>query len=78
MELISKSNRISKKIIVDGVELFNKNTCRIMAGPCAVESRDQIMYTAERLSDLGIKIFRAGSFKPRTNPYAFQGAGEDG
>ena len=78
MELISKSNSISEKIVVGGMELFNKSTCRIMAGPCAVESRDQIMYTAEKLSNLGIKVFRAGSFKPRTNPYAFQGSGEKG
>lgn len=78
MDLISKSDTLQENIIVDGDELFNKETCRIMAGPCAVESRDQVLYTAERLCDLGIKIFRAGSFKPRTNPYAYQGAGEEG
>ena len=68
MELISKSDGLREKIVVDGEELINKETCRIMAGPCAVESRDQILYTAEKLCDMGIKIFRAGSFKPRTNP----------
>jgi len=78
MELLSKSQEIEKKIILDGEEVFNSSTCRIMAGPCAVESRDQILYTAEKLADLGIKIFRAGSFKPRTNPYAFHGAQEEG
>lgn len=78
MELISKSEELNETILVDGDELFNKDTCRVMAGPCAVESRDQILFTAEKLADLGIKIFRAGSFKPRTNPYAFQGAQEEG
>lgn len=78
MELISKSKEIRKEVIIDGDELFNPGTCRIMAGPCAVESRDQIMYTAEKLASMGIKIFRAGAFKPRTNPYAFQGSHEEG
>ena len=78
MELISKSAEIADTISIDGKELFNKKTCRIMAGPCAVENRDQILYTAEKLANMGIKIFRAGAFKPRTNPYAFQGAHEDG
>lgn len=78
MELISKSIEINSSIVIDGEELFNQKICRIMAGPCAVESRDQIMYTAEKLADMGIRIFRAGSFKPRTNPYAFQGAHEAG
>ena len=78
MNLISKSDEVHENVIVDGEELFNKETCRIMAGPCAVESRDQILYTAEKLCNMGIKIFRAGSFKPRTNPYAYQGAGEEG
>ena len=76
--LLSKSDEINESINVSGEEMFNPSTCRIMAGPCAVESRDQILYTAEKLADLGVKIFRAGSFKPRTNPYAFQGAGEEG
>ncbi len=46
--------------------------------PCAVESREQILLTAEKLADMGIKIFRAGAFKPRTNPYAFQGSHSEG
>lgn len=78
MRLLSKSEEISSSIKVNDEELFHKRVCRIMAGPCAVESREQILYTAEKLADMGIKIFRAGSFKPRTNPYAFQGAREEG
>lgn len=76
--LISKSDRIANTISIDGAELFTPSTCRIIAGPCAVESREQIMRTAEAISKMGIKIFRAGSFKPRTNPYAFQGSQEEG
>lgn len=76
--LITKSSDMNQEIFIDGKKYFGKNECRIMAGPCAVESRDQIMYTAEKLADLGIEIFRAGSFKPRTNPYAFQGSEEEG
>lgn len=78
MELISKSSKMSKKISVSGEILFDELSCRVIAGPCAVESRDQIMYTAEKLADMGVRIFRAGSFKPRTNPYAYQGAEEQG
>lgn len=78
MNLLSQSEEIMSSINVDGEELFNEKTCRIMAGPCAVESRDQILFTAEKLANMGIKIFRAGSFKPRTNPYAFQGAHDEG
>ena len=50
----------------------------IMAGPCAVENREQIRSTAEFLSGLGVKILRGGAFKPRTNPDDFQGLGEEG
>ncbi len=50
----------------------------IAAGPCSVESREQIMAVAEAVSKAGAKIMRAGAFKPRTSPYAFQGMGEPG
>ncbi len=50
----------------------------IIAGPCAVENKEQIERTAEFLSKLGVKILRGGAFKPRTNPDDFQGLGEEG
>jgi 3-deoxy-7-phosphoheptulonate synthase len=50
----------------------------MMAGPCSVESRDQIHRSAEFLSAHGARILRAGAFKPRTSPYSFQGMGEEG
>jgi 3-deoxy-7-phosphoheptulonate synthase len=50
----------------------------IIAGPCAVESRDQALTIAASVSRLGIKLFRGGAFKPRTSPYSFHGLGEAG
>ncbi|MFQ5790159.1 MAG: 3-deoxy-7-phosphoheptulonate synthase, partial [Acidobacteriota bacterium] len=48
----------------------------LMAGPCAVESREMILETADRLRAAGVGILRGGAFKPRTSPYSFQGLGE--
>ena len=50
----------------------------IMAGPCAIESREQAMAVAERVSQAGAQFFRGGAYKPRTSPYSFQGLGEEG
>ena len=48
----------------------------VIAGPCSIESEEQIMKTAGFLSELGVKVLRGGAFKPRTSPYSFQGHGE--
>jgi 3-deoxy-7-phosphoheptulonate synthase len=53
-------------------------TFTLIAGPCSVESEDMIMRTAEFLMKLGVRLMRAGAYKPRTSPYAFQGMGRDG
>jgi 3-deoxy-7-phosphoheptulonate synthase len=50
----------------------------IIAGPCAVESREQTMAIAELVASAGVKLFRGGAFKPRTSPYSFQGLGAEG
>jgi len=50
----------------------------IIAGPCAIESLDQAMAVAERVSRAGAQFFRGGAYKPRTSPYSFQGLGEEG
>ena len=50
----------------------------LMAGPCAVESREQILESAHRLREMGATVLRGGAFKPRTSPYSFQGLGEKG
>jgi len=50
----------------------------LMAGPCSVESREQIFAVAESVARSGAKFLRGGAFKPRSSPYSFQGMGEDG
>jgi 3-deoxy-7-phosphoheptulonate synthase len=50
----------------------------VMAGPCSVESRQQIFSTAESVAGAGARVLRGGAFKPRSSPYSFQGHGEEG
>ena len=50
----------------------------MIAGPCAIESRDQIEQSCQMLKQQGIRVLRAGCYKPRTSPYTFRGVGEDG
>lgn len=64
--------RISDEVVIGG------NRVIIMAGPCAVESEQQIMECAVAVKNAGAHILRGGAFKPRTSPYSFQGLEEDG
>lgn len=50
----------------------------VMAGPCAIESREQLLAAAKAVREAGAKVLRGGAFKPRTSPYSFQGLGLDG
>jgi len=50
----------------------------VIAGPCAVETREQALAVAQRVARAGARFFRGGAYKPRTSPYAFQGLGEEG
>ena len=76
--LTSRSFQSEDTIIeVNGVKFGDKYT-GLIAGPCAVESYDQLDETAQELSESNVKILRGGAFKPRTSPYAFQGLGEEG
>ena len=50
----------------------------LMAGPCAVESRDQLFRAAEAVANSGARFLRGGAFNPRTSPYAIQGMAEEG
>jgi 3-deoxy-7-phosphoheptulonate synthase len=50
----------------------------MMAGPCTVESREQVEATAAAVASQGVRVLRGGAFKPRTSPYSFQGLGEQG
>lgn len=61
----------------DGVKVGGPELT-VMAGPCSVESREQIIETAKIVKAGGAKILRGGAFKPRTSPYSFQGLGEEG
>src|ERR1700687_4970318 len=53
-------------------------TFTLIAGPCSVENEDMILRTAEFLTRQGVRLMRAGAFKPRSSPYSFQGLGEAG
>ncbi len=50
----------------------------LIAGPCTVESREQLLKTADVVKDAGVAMLRGGAYKPRTSPYAFQGLGQEG
>ena len=58
--------------------VIGNDTIVVMAGPCSVESREQILLSAELVKKAGAKVLRGGAFKPRTSPYAFQGLEEEG
>lgn len=64
-------------IDVDGVKIGGGKVT-IMAGPCSVESEEQLMSIARSVKAAGAHILRGGAFKPRTSPYSFQGLGEEG
>jgi 3-deoxy-7-phosphoheptulonate synthase len=64
--------KFSNGVTVGGKEVV------IMAGPCSVESREQLFTVAEQVAKAGARVPRGGAFKPRSSPYSFQGMGEDG
>jgi 3-deoxy-7-phosphoheptulonate synthase len=77
-KLASREFRSSDTIVsVNGVPIGGKEIA-IIAGPCSVESEEQLMATARAVKDSGAKLLRGGAYKPRTSPYAFQGLGADG
>ena len=77
-KLVSREFNPSDTVIdVDGVKIGGKEIV-VMAGPCAVESAEQLHEAAKAVSSSGAKILRGGAFKPRTSPYDFQGLGEEG
>ncbi|MCS6804934.1 MAG: 3-deoxy-7-phosphoheptulonate synthase [Acidobacteriota bacterium] len=76
--LVSWAARDTKTVVNVGGVQIGGDALTIIAGPCAVESREQTLTIAEQVSRLGIKLFRGGAYKPRTSPYSFQGLGEPG
>jgi len=77
-KFVSKEFRKEKtRIRINGTEIGGSEFI-VMAGPCSVESEDQIMRAAEGVAKAGAKLLRGGAFKPRTSPYDFQGMEEEG
>jgi 3-deoxy-7-phosphoheptulonate synthase len=62
---------------IDGRKVGGENFA-LMAGPCTVESREQLLQTARTVGEAGASFLRGGAYKPRTSPYAFQGLGQEG
>jgi 3-deoxy-7-phosphoheptulonate synthase len=71
------STELSTIVNISGVEIGGSEVV-IIAGPCAVESREQLFETARSVKTGGARILRGGAFKPRSSPYSFQGLGEEG
>ena len=77
-KLVARSFRPEGTVVQfsNGVRI-GSDTVIIMAGPCSVESREQLFAVAETVSKAGAKFLRGGAFKPRSSPYSFQGMGEE-
>ena len=77
-ELVKRKESAGSSVIRIGDVTIQESQFTIIAGPCAVESEEQISGIAKQLSSSGVRFLRGGAFKPRTSPYAFQGLQEDG
>ena len=78
LKLVARQDENHQSVIRVGNETIGGNELCLIAGPCAVESEQQLDEIAKGVSDLGIKFMRGGAYKPRTSPYAFQGLKKDG
>jgi 3-deoxy-7-phosphoheptulonate synthase len=77
-KLVSRESHPESSVVdVDGVPVGGSHFT-VMAGPCSVESEEQLMTTALAVKKAGAKILRGGAYKPRTSPYEFQGLGKEG
>ena len=77
-KLVSRESQASSSVIdIDGVQIGGEQFC-VMAGPCSVESEEQLLATARAVKAAGATILRGGAYKPRTSPYEFQGLGPEG
>ncbi len=77
-KLVSREFQKTDTIIkINGHKIGGKKV-HVMAGPCSVESRDQVLEAAIPVKEAGATFLRGGAFKPRTSPYSFQGLGEEG
>jgi len=74
-DLVAKTNERSRSVVQVGDIEIGGNDFVVMAGPCAVESEQQLLQTAEEVAEAGARILRGGAYKPRSSPYSFQGLG---
>jgi 3-deoxy-7-phosphoheptulonate synthase len=77
-KFVSREFQSEDTVISVGGARIGGGAFTVVAGPCAVESREQLFRTAEAVKAAGATILRGDAFKPRTSPYAFQGLGEEG
>ena len=77
-KLVGRKFRPEGTIIQVGDMTIGGDEVPIIAGPCSIESRDQLFTIAEKVAEAGARGLRGGAFKPRTSPYSFQGLGEEG
>jgi 3-deoxy-7-phosphoheptulonate synthase len=77
-KLVSREMKAENSIVSIGGVLVGGNALVVVAGPCAVETREQTLTVARAIKAAGGHLLRGGAFKPRTSPYAFQGLGEEG
>ena len=77
-KLVSREFKQDDTIVDVGGILIGGNHLAVMAGPCAVESREQLLQSAFIVKEAGAQFLRGGAYKPRTSPYAFQGLEEKG
>src|SRR6266702_1127614 len=77
-KFVSKEFRKEKTLIRVNGTVIGGDDFAVIAGPCSVESEDQILRSAEGVAKAGAKLLRGGAFKPRTSPYDFQGMEEEG
>ena len=77
-KLASRSFRPGGTVVKIGDVEIGGERVVVMAGPCSVESREQIERCAEIVAQAGAQVIRGGAFKPRSSPYSFQGMGEEG
>jgi len=78
LKLVARQDENHQSVIRVGNETVGGKELCLIAGPCAVESEQQLDEIAKGVSDLGIKFMRGGAYKPRKSPYAFQGLKKDG
>ncbi|HEY4682582.1 MAG TPA: 3-deoxy-7-phosphoheptulonate synthase [Candidatus Acidoferrales bacterium] len=77
-KLVSREIKAENTVIEIGEAQIGGPGIAVIAGPCAIESREQAMAIAKAVKAAGVKLFRGGAYKPRTSPYSFQGLGEEG